>query len=100
MRTNEWVLHPSDGLVYRIVNVTPAIQLGQAPWRWSLEWSADYEPASKALKPHPLDRIYVADDNISEVEDSAFNDWQHLSAFAAELGELLECEPATIVRAI
>lgn len=97
MRTNEWRIHPSDGLAYRIVKVSPE---GVTPWRWSLEWTADYEPASKALKPHPLDRIYVADDNISEVEDSAFNDWQHLSAFAAELGDLLECEPATIVRAI
>ncbi len=99
MKTDEWLIHPEDGLAYRIRKVTPE---GVLPWRFSLEWSADYidKEQPSALKPHPLDKVYVAEDNISEVEDSAFNDWDHQSAFAAELGKLFDCFPATIVRAI
>ena len=98
MIVNQWKRLIEDGMVYRLAKVSkPDV----VPWRFSLEWSADYIPASKATRNvHPLDRIYVAEDNIGEVEDSAFNDFDHLCSFAKEVAALLECEPTTIIRAI
>lgn len=90
MKIDEWLIHPEDGLAYRIRKITPKDVI---PIRFSLEWSAD-------SYTNNLDTVAVLEDNISEVEDSAFNDWDHQSAFAAELGKLFDCFPATIVRAI
>lgn len=97
MKLNEWVENVHDGHIYRLVKITPE---GEIPWRLSLQCSADYSMPAKAARHHPLDRVWVAPESIVEVEDSAFNDWQHMSAFAAEVGQLLHCEPQTIVRAI
>ena len=82
MKINEWVDHPEDGQSYRLfkIRMTPSA----SPWRFCLECCED-----------------VGDNHsFVEVSDSAFADWEHMSAFAAEIGDLLQCSPATIIRAM
>ena len=104
MILNQWKEHECDGHVYKLV-ITHEYQhqQGDRPYRpqlLALLCNAEYEAASKALKPHPLDRLIVNEEYNVEVEGSAFNDFDHLCGFAKEIGALLECDPATIIKAI
>ncbi len=109
MLLNQWKEHASDGLVYKLIVVherqrLPAVNPSDPPQYvpriLCLLCNAEYEAPKKALKPHPLDRMYVNEEYDVEVCDSAFNDFDHLCVFAKEVATLLECEPATIIRAI
>ncbi len=89
MTVNEWRGLIEDGNVYRLVKVSLHDEL---PWRFSLECSADGQMTPDGWR--------VPEETAYEVCDSAFNDFDHLSAFAKEVAAILNCEPATIVRAI
>lgn len=102
MLLNQWKEHREDGHVYRltVLREYERTETGYIPRLLHLEACPDYIPASKALNPHPLDRPYVKDEDVYEVSNEAFNDFDHLATFAKEVGEILECDPATIIRAI
>ena len=104
MILNKWKEHECDGHVYKLVVAHEYERLDETgryrPRILSLLCNAEYEAPSKALRPHPLDRLIVNEEYDVEVEDSAFNDFDHLCSFAEEVAKLLECDPATIIRAI
>ncbi len=89
MLVNTWAKLIEDGMIYRLVRVTPE---EVRPWRLCLECSSEYVETHGGK--------FLAADEIVEVCDSAFNDFDHLCAFAKEVAAILHCEPATIVRAI
>lgn len=89
MLVNTWAKLIEDGMIYRLVRVTPE---EVRPWTFSLECCSDYRETFGGK--------FDARDEIVEVCDSAFNDFDHLCAFAKEVAAILHCEPATIVRAI
>lgn len=89
MLVNTWAHHLEDGMIYRLVRCTPEEVL---PWRFSLECCSDWH--------HVFGGKFSADEEIVEVCETAFNDFDHLCAFAKEVAAILHCEPATIVRAI
>ena len=89
MLVNEWAELLEDGMIYRLVRCTPEEVL---PWRFSLECCSDYHTVFGGK--------FAADEEIVEVCDSAFSDFDELCGFAKEVAAILHCEPATIVRAI
>ncbi len=89
MLVNTWAKLIEDGMIYRLVRVTPE---EVRPWTFCLECCSDYRETDGGK--------FDARDEIVEVCDSAFNDFDHLCAFAKEVAAILHCEPATIVRAI
>ncbi len=89
MIVGEWRELVEDGHVYRLTKVSKGEEL---PWRFSLECSAEFRRVIHGWT--------VAEDDIVEVCESAFNDFDHLCSFAKEVAAKLQCNPATIVRAI
>lgn len=89
MCVNEWRELVEDGHVYRLVKVSHGEEL---PWRFCLECSADFRRVVTGW--------LVPEEDIVEVSESAFNDFDHLCCFAKEVAAILKCDPATIVRAI
>lgn len=89
MLVGEWRGLESDGNVYRLVKVS---LYGEMPWRFSLECSADGKMSANGWQ--------VDEENAYEVCDSAFSDFDELATFAKAVAAILQCEPATIVRAI
>ncbi|TFH48544.1 MAG: hypothetical protein E4H01_06150 [Lysobacterales bacterium] len=102
----EWRKHECDGHVYRLRevqafrpqrgNAAGQIEIDCQPRILSLECSGDWQTMGMGS-----DEQYLVDeDDVVEVEESAFTDFAHLCSFAEEVGKILNCEPSLIVRAI
>jgi hypothetical protein len=94
MIVNDWRHYVRTSKVFRLLHID------QSPvWRYSLQCSSEFKGPYHSLLQGRVTYL-VEPDSIVEVSDSAFDNWDDLSVFAAEVSGLLGCEPQTIIRAM
>ena len=95
MISEKWIENPIDAQVYKLTRLNE-----HPPLRYCLLCNAEYDLPTRALRPHPLDRLYVNERYCVEVSDTAFSTFEEMCAFAKEVAPLLQCRPETIIRSM
>lgn len=102
MLLNEWRPHIEDGHVYKLVVVQEyrASTFGYHPRLLALICNAEWQKKEMPGSQGQYSYIEADREHDVEVSPDAFNDFEHLCSFAREVGAIMECEPATIIKAI